>query len=172
MTTDLRDQLQTALSGSGNATLINNKRVLIGGLAAGAVMNAIDFAANMVFADNGLRQRLDSINRILWANMNAPGRLVEYILIDFAFALALVWLYAAIRPRFGPGPGTAIRAALYGWGLYTVTQLLYAMMGILTVRYFILSATILLVNYIASALVGARLYREGEGARSTFVASD
>ena len=29
--------------------------------------------------------------------------------------LLLVWLYAAIRPRFGPGPRTATYAALVVW---------------------------------------------------------
>jgi hypothetical protein len=141
---------------------INNKSLLIAGAAAGAVMNAIDIAANWLIVDNGLRQRLDAINPALWAQMNAPGRLVQYILLDFVFAFALVWLYAAIRPRFGPGPSTAIRAAIYGWALYTVTQFLFVMMGLFTVRYVVITAAVLLVNYVASALVGAKLYRESD----------
>jgi len=27
----------------------------------------------------------------------------------------LVWLYAAIRPRFGPGPATAAKAGVAAW---------------------------------------------------------
>ena len=33
------------------------------------------------------------------------------------WAFVTVWLYAAIRPRFGPGPKTAICAGLIVWGL-------------------------------------------------------
>jgi hypothetical protein len=138
---------------------INNKSVLIAGAAAGAVMNAIDIAANY-FIDSGLVAQLNSVNRMLWVNMNAPGRFIEYVLIDFFFAIAIVWLYAAMRPRFGPGPQTALRAAGYGWALYNVTQLLFVMMGLFTLRYVAVNAVLLAVNYAASALVGARLYRE------------
>jgi hypothetical protein len=139
---------------------INNKSMLIAGAAAGVVMNAIDIIANMVIVDNGLRARLDMINPGLWAQMNAPGRLIQYILIDFVFAFALVWLYAAIRPRFGPGPRTALRAASYGWALYTTTQLLFVMMGLFTMKYVAGNAILTLVNYSATALVGAKLYTE------------
>ena len=95
------------------ALLCLNCGGMIAGAAAGVVMNVIDIAANYVVVDNGLRQRLNAINPALWVQMNAPGRLIQYIAIDFIFALALVWLYAAIRPRFGPGPLTAVRAAIY-----------------------------------------------------------
>lgn len=143
---------------------INMKRLAIAGLAAGVVMNAIDMIANMVIVDTGLRARLDMINPGLWAQMNAPGRLMQYILIDFVFAFALVWLYAAIRPRFGPGPKTALRAASYGWALYTTTQLLFVMMGLFTMKYVAGNAVLTFANYAATALVGAKLYREEHGA--------
>ena len=151
---------------------INTKSVLRNGLIAGVVMNAIDIIANMTVADQRIVAHLDAINPILWRNMNAQGRLTQYILIDFVFAIGLIWLYAAIRPRFGPGPATAVRAALYAWLMYNVTQLLFVMMGLFTFRYVAVNALVLLVNYLATALVGARLYKEGAAAPSTFAASD
>lgn len=142
------------------AARMNTKGILIAGAAAGFVMNAIDIVVNMMVADQGLVAHLSQINPVLWQNMNKPGRFIEYVIIDFLFAFALVWLYAAIRPRFGPGPKTALRAAAYGWGLYTVTQLLFVMMGLFPIRYVAVNALLLLVNYSASALVGGRLYKE------------
>jgi hypothetical protein len=151
---------------------INVKSVLIAGGIAGVVMNLIDIAANFVIVDNGLRQRLDQINPALWAQMNAPGRLLQYILIDFVFAIALVWLYAAIRPQFGAGPKAALVAASYGWALYTVTQLLFVMMGLFTIKYVAGNAILTFVNYAATALVGAKFYKEGSQAGSTWGARD
>jgi hypothetical protein len=139
---------------------INYKQMFIAGGIAGVVMNAIDIVANMVIVDNGLRQKLDSVNPALWAHMNAPGRLVQYIAIDFIFAIALVWLYAAIRPRFGAGPQTALRAASYGWALYTVTQVLFVMMGLFTMKYVAGNAILTFVNYSVTAIVGAKFYKE------------
>jgi hypothetical protein len=139
---------------------MNLKSMSIAGAVAGVVMNAIDIIANMLIVDNGLRARLDMINPGLWAQMNAPGRLVQYILIDFVFAFALVWLYAAIRPRFGPGPSSALRAAAYGFVVYTTTQFLFVMMGLFTVKYVAGNAILTIVSYSAAALAGAKFYKE------------
>jgi hypothetical protein len=123
-------------------------------------MNAIDFISNVVVADTGLRASLDRVNPILWATMNGPGRLPAYVAIDFLFGALLVWLYAAIRPRFGPGPRTALRAAAFAWGLYMATELLFVLMGLFSMRFFVLNAALSAVNYAASSLAGARIYRE------------
>lgn len=44
-----------------------------------------------------------------------------FLLYAFALGLVLVWLYAAIRPRFGAGPRTAIIAGVAVWFLAYVT---------------------------------------------------
>ena len=38
-----------------------------------------------------------------------------WLLWGFAWSIGAIWLYAAIRPRYGPGPGTAVRAGLAAW---------------------------------------------------------
>jgi hypothetical protein len=43
------------------------------------------------------------------------GTLAVWLIYGFAWAIAAVWLYAAIRPRYGAGPGTAARAAVAVW---------------------------------------------------------
>lgn len=136
------------------------KRLAIASLGAGAVMNAIDFLANVVVTDTGLRADLDRVNPALWATMNAPGRLPTYIALDFVFGALLVWLYAAVRARYGPGPRTALRAATFAWALYVATEFLFVLMGLFSVRYFVINALLSFMSYAASALAGAWLYRE------------
>jgi hypothetical protein len=92
--------------------------------------------------------------------MNGPGKLPQYVAIDFVFGLLLVWLYAAIRPRFGPGARTALRAAAFAWALYMVTEYLFVLMGLFSARYFLLNALLSFATYGVSALVGTRLYSE------------
>jgi hypothetical protein len=38
-----------------------------------------------------------------------------YISLDVVAGIALVWLYAALRPRFGAGLATAAKAGVVGW---------------------------------------------------------
>ncbi len=50
-------------------------------------------------------------------NMKPPGGAVmaAHLLWGFVVAIAAIWLYAAIRPRYGPGPATALRAGFVVW---------------------------------------------------------
>src|ERR1022692_4260888 len=42
-------------------------------------------------------------------------QIVAFNVWGFAAGIIAVWLYAAMRPRFGPGPRTAIRAGAAVW---------------------------------------------------------
>ena len=46
----------------------------------------------------------------------------SYLVTTIVLGLMLAWLYAAIRPRFGPGPSTALKAGLFLW---VATWLIY-----------------------------------------------
>jgi hypothetical protein len=46
------------------------------------------------------------------------NQIAGFVINGFIASTARVWLYAAIRPRFGPGPATAIRAGLAGGWVY------------------------------------------------------
>src|SRR4029453_18469102 len=93
---------------------IDTGRVVMGGLLAGVVMNACDMFWNMVVLKDdmiGVAQRL-GLDPAAAMSFSAA---VPWILVDFVIGLAVVWNYAAIRPRFGAGPKTAILAALAPW---------------------------------------------------------
>jgi hypothetical protein len=38
-----------------------------------------------------------------------------FVILDFIYGIVLVYLYAAIRPRFGAGPSTAVQAGILMW---------------------------------------------------------
>ena len=137
---------------------INYSRVLIGGLMAGAVANLCDFAWSFVLADEMDRmiQRLN-LNRGV---VNSASTAITWILVDFVYATLIVWTYAAIRPRFGPGPKTAVRAGVVICGAVTVILFGFHRMGFFTTTGFLLSAALSFVSAIRAALAGAKLYRE------------
>lgn len=74
--------------------------------------------------------------------------------------LLLVWLYAAMRPRFGPGPKTAILAALVVWICGFVFHIDWVLIGMMSMTTNLLATLAALVQVIPAALVGAMLYKE------------
>lgn len=100
--------LETATVGK-----INLKSVVAAGLAAGVVFFLTDAVADLLVVGNEIRAGLQAIGR---PEPRESAAMFAYLLAFCSiFGIALVWLYAAIRPRFGPGTGTAIRAGLAAW---------------------------------------------------------
>lgn len=141
-------------------TAIAPKRVLTAGLAGGLVLNIIDFVSNMFILGNRTQNDLLAVNPILWDALNRPSLIAVFVAIDFVLGILLVWLYAAIRPRFGPGPATAIRAGLFAWLLSTLMWSFFYLMGVYSGATFALSGVVALANMLAAAWVGGRLYGE------------
>ena len=92
-----------------------------------------------------------------------PGNnfLVIAIAITFVLGIVIVLGYAAIRPRFGPGPKTAIIAALFAWfGVYVYQNVIALGLGMVPIRLVVIALAWGLVEYILATLVGAALYAE------------
>ena len=142
------------------AVAINTGRVVVGGLAAGAVMNAIDFVVQGFVLQGTFEAEMNALNPSLMQGMMSGSATASFVLLDFALGLILVYLYAAIRPRFGPGAGTAFRAAVLLWLASSVTWAFTSAMGVFSWGFFAISSLIALVNTSASAYVGAMLYKE------------
>ena len=139
---------------------VNPKRVLVAGLAAGLVMNVIDFAANTFVTGGRMQAELTAVNPQLWSNLNMPAKMPVFFIIDFVLGILLVWLYAAMRPRFGPGPRTAITAALFVWLISGTLGYIYVLMGLFSTANFAMNSAVGLINFAASAWVGGKLYAE------------
>src|SRR2546428_9096401 len=92
-------------------TGINVGRVIGGGLLAGVLMNVVDGLTNGVI----LGARWAEETKRLGIDMSGAAQsrsLAGWVTFDFLCGIVLVWLYASIRPRYGPGPKTAVIAGL------------------------------------------------------------
>ena len=139
---------------------INTSKVLVGGFVAGVVMNAIDFVVNGYLLAARMKAETDAFKPGLSDQMMQGKAIVGYIVMDFILAFALVWTYAAIRPRFGPGIRTASYAALLFWILTMIFMSGYMHMGMMSMGLWSTFAVIGLVNYLVSAWAGAKFYTE------------
>src|SRR5215471_9996425 len=91
---------------------INWTRMILGGLVAGVIINAFEWVLNGVV----LAKDMEDAIRALGMQMGG-GALAMFIVWGFLVGLFAVWLYAAIRPRYGLGPKTALCAGAAVWGL-------------------------------------------------------
>lgn len=139
---------------------INLKRVFLGGLLAGLVNNLLGIA----FAHFVLWQEVEALMAKL--NLTSFPGYTPFLHLGtrFGAGIALVWLYAAIRPRFGPGPKTAVIAGLTAWFFwYGVFALGMATWGLFSGRALLLMALWGLVEAPLSCLAGAWVYQERGG---------
>jgi hypothetical protein len=139
---------------------INTKKVLIGGFAAGFVINVIDFISNTYILGARMKAESDAFKPGMTDQMMTRSAIAGYIVTDFVLGILLVWTYAAIRPRFGPGIKTAFYAAILFWLLISISVSGYMHMGMMSAGLWWSFAFIGLVNFLLAAWVGARLYSE------------
>src|SRR5262245_28896690 len=115
---------------------INYGRVLIGGLAAGVVANLCDFVINGYLMAEDTSRMVQRLN-LDPALVTSPKVAMTWVVIDFIYSFLIVWTYAAIRPRLGPGPGTAVTAGLVLFAAVTAILFGFVGMGIFTPDTFI-----------------------------------
>jgi len=140
---------------------INLGRVVLGGLLAGVVLNVLEFVLNGPVLGDQWAAAMLSLNREM--SMGA-GTMIGYVLWNFLMGIALVWFYAAVRPRFGPGPKTAVLTGLAVWfvvwflsfGGTLLAGMFPANLVVITVIWEIFEVPI-------ATLAGAWLYQEGGG---------
>ena len=140
---------------------INVKRWIIGGLTAGIVMWVMEGAAAQLYMAD-MEAAMEAHN--LAMEMSA-AMMVMSLLVSFIIGLTIVFFYAACRPRFGPGPKTAVKVAIALWfGGYMLSLLGYQMMGLFPNGLLATWGVLGLVEMIIVAMVGGWLYREAEAA--------
>lgn len=139
---------------------INVGRVVAGGLVAGVVANAIDFVTNTYVLASDIAAWAPTRN-LDAAAMNTGPVAATWIVVDFIFGLLLVSTYAAMRPRFGAGPKTAILAGLALWVAVTTVLLGFTQMGVFSMALFVKGSLASLINTVIASVVGAAVYKEG-----------
>jgi hypothetical protein len=137
---------------------INIGRVILGGLIAGIVADVLGFLVDGLLLGSIWNDRMDKLNHPALSST----QLIELNLLGLACGIALIWIYAAIRPRFGAGVKTAIYAGLAVWVVGVLIpnlSFMYVMglFGRLLTAYSTLGS---LVEIVVAAIAGAALYKE------------
>lgn len=136
---------------------INVGRVVIGGLVAGLLINISEFILNMIVLGEDMNAAI--------ARLNLPplggGAIGTFVVLAFALGIVTVWVYAAIRPRYGAGPVTALRAGAAVWFLaYLYGSIGMLAMGLFPGRMMAISLIWGLGEILAASVAGAFFYKE------------
>jgi hypothetical protein len=146
------------------AVNINRQKLLVGGLAAGVVLNIIDFLSNAVIFADRMRADANAFKPGLGDQMAAMGggQIATYVFFDFVVGFLLVWTYASIRPRYGPGARTAAYVALVFFVFGMILSYGYKEAGLMSPGLWWWYTLFWLVNLMLASMVGAWLYSEDE----------
>ncbi|HYE88032.1 MAG TPA: hypothetical protein VEA16_16835 [Vicinamibacterales bacterium] len=136
---------------------INIGGVIKGGLAAGLLMNVSQFVLNVPVAGAQMNRELSALGLPAVSNQ----QIAVFVTITFLLGIATVWLYAAVRPRLGPGPTTAICAGLVVWALsYLHAGIVMGVLGINSMGMVLLGIVWSAIEMIVAAAVSGYLYTE------------
>jgi hypothetical protein len=137
---------------------INVSRVLMGGLVGGVVYDALAFVVDGVWL---APQWADGMKALGHPNFSS-STLIWFNIAGLAGGIATIWIYAAIRPRFGAGAKTAVFAGLVAWVLSALIPNLSFMWftDLFAHQLTIMTTLGALIEILAGTLAGAALYQE------------
>jgi hypothetical protein len=136
---------------------VNVQRWLLGGIVAGVLIWVLEGLAGLAYMAD-MRAALEAHGLSVAMGGVTLGISVVVSLIS---GLTLTFFYVAARPRFGPGPKTAVLVAFALWvGGYLLSLLGYQMLGLFPRGLLVLWGVTGLLEMILAALVGAWIYRE------------
>jgi len=139
---------------------INTGRWLAGGVAAGVVVWLLEGAASVLYMDD----MQAALQRLGLSMEMTPTVWVLSVVLSLILGLALVFFYAAARPRFGPGPRTAAIVAVGLWASgYLLSLVGYYMLGIYPNGMLVMWGVVGLLEMVVAAMVGGWIYREAAG---------
>lgn len=136
---------------------INTMRVILGGLVAGLLINISEFLLNGLVLKDDWPAAMASLNRPPMSS----STIGIFVIGAFFFGIILCWIYAGIRPRFGPGAKTAAIAGLIAWliGYLNPTISMWGM-GLFPSKLTWLPLAWGFVEVMIAAMAGGWIYKE------------
>jgi len=137
---------------------INVGRWLAGGVAAAVVIFALEGVSSVFYLD----QMMASLAALGLEMEMSGSAMAMTVLVSLITGLVLIFFYAAVRPRFGPGPKTAVLVAVVLWFGGSLLSLVgYQMVGIYPTGLLVTWGIVGIAEMIIAALVGGWIYKEG-----------
>lgn len=136
---------------------INWARVSLGAVVCFVVSNILQMLWGLV-----MEKRIEAaVSEELRQKLMSPESMAVLVGFTLMVSFVAIWIYAAIRPRYGPGPRTAIVAAVMVWSLTGVTAWVYLRpFKVMPSDLLAICLVWGLVQTIIQTIAGAWVYRE------------
>src|SRR5215472_15792469 len=95
---------------------INAGRDFLGGILAGILVNLSELILNEKVMKSAWEEAMKG-------RQVQMGSIAVWVVWGFVYGILCVWLYAAIRPRFGAGAATAAIAGFIAWIVTTLLSI-------------------------------------------------
>lgn len=139
------------------ATGLNTGKVLVGGLLAGIVFFVGDFLLMATLMEDSMREMASAHNLTMDESL---GAMAAWVVNDLVHGGLAVWVYAAIRPRFGAGVRTAVYASVAVWAAFMLTMAGFSAMGLFSTGVFLTIGLLWFVVVAVGTIAGAWAYKE------------
>ena len=104
---------------------VNWGRVVLGGLLWFVVYGLLGAASAFLYLMREGREAYEQAGLRVVSHMSDPGFFAFVMVLTLVTGIFSIWFYAAIRPRYGPGPKTAVAAWIAIWIIAQLLPLLY-----------------------------------------------
>jgi hypothetical protein len=136
---------------------INWARVFLGAI----VCFVASFILQMVWGLVMEKRIMAAISEELRQRMMSPESMAIFVAFSFLVSFVAIWIYAAIRPRYGPGPRTAIVAGVMVWALTGVSATVtHWSLRIMPSNLLAICLVWALIATVLATMAGAWAYRE------------
>jgi hypothetical protein len=139
---------------------INISRLLLGGLAAGLLLNIITGIANACILNSAFQNWSNGMGNHLHPPTQ-PVQICFWVIMCLIDGVVGVWIYAGMRSRHGAGPRTALLAGLLVW---TIGRLCVAFdmiaLGVFPWQFLAGQSVLGLAAILPGVLLGAWLYKD------------
>jgi hypothetical protein len=143
---------------------MNWSRIILGGLVASLVMVVLAILNMEMFQQTWLNAALELLGPRTDADWWRFFAALAFLCV--VGGVLSVWLYAAIRPRYGPGPKTAAFVGVAMFLLTSAVDLFWASTGFVPTQGMIVPLLAWLPILIVVAMAGAWIYKEDDGPAS------
>ncbi|MEP6471241.1 MAG: hypothetical protein ABJC28_04435 [Acidobacteriota bacterium] len=139
---------------------INWGKVLVGGLLAGVVIDIGEYLFHAVLFKDQVAEMMRAMGKDP-ASVMTGNAIMIWNIMGLLAGIGAVWVYAAIRPRFGAGAKTAMIAGVAVWYLSRFLGAIGEMnMGMASQKMIMTGLVWALVEVVIATIAGAWAYRE------------
>jgi hypothetical protein len=137
---------------------INLGRVVLGGIVAGIVINIFEGILNGVVLADQWAAVMTGLGK---SPAMSIKQIVAFNVWGFATGILILWVYAAMRPRLGAGPRTAVCAGLVVWATaYALGGAAPVFLHLIPVSLMAIALAVGLVETMVAGVAGAYFYKE------------